>query len=347
MPPNNNRRPNNHEPHNTHMPPNNNRRPNNHEPHNTSGRERILRVGRRVYLVVLAAALAGLATAKRDDVAVLLTGAKLPLLAIALMASFGLIWLNAWFWALSLRMLEQPLPIGETALATARALPARYVPTGAGFAIGRAVLLRTAGVSSGPLAATAVLDMTISVPVALVGGTALLSASGTLPGGAVPAWIAAGLLAAVSPLASRILAWIVARRGISLSITRHGLLRLTAVSCIYWIWNSATFTLYLKVFPAADGFGGLETAGAFMVAWAVGFLAVFAPQGIGVVETGMVVLLTAGGGEWGSGSESDAIGLAVVFSGYRLVQMIRDATAVVAGEIIATLRVRRGSERTG
>ena len=304
-------------------------------------RIRLLRVGRRVYLAALAAAVVLAAAVKRADVAALLDGTRLPLLGAALGASFGLLGLGAGVWTLGLRMLGQPVPFSAVALATARALPARYVPVGVGFAIARAGFLRASGVGFGPTAAVAALEMALSAAVALAAGTALLGAVGAVPGGpALAAAVAAALVFCSSPAVSgRALAWIAARRGADLTITWPGWLRLLGAAGAYWAWASATFVLYLAAFPSADGLGAAKAAGAFMVSWAAGFLSVLAPQGIGVAETGLVALLASG--------ESSAIAFGLVFAGYRLVLLARDAVAAGAGEVIAIRQARPRSQPTG
>lgn len=299
-------------------------------------------VARVLYIGGLVAATVWLAASRGDDVADLLDQARPERVVAALAATFGLILLTARFWVLSLRMLGHDASLQTVAGATARALPARYVPAGVTFPAARVALLRARGLKLAPLTVTAALEMVVRPAVALTLGTALLAVSGSLDAGL--AWAAAAvavLAAAASPaVGGRVLAWLAARRGMSLTITWSGLARLAATETLYWAWAAATFVLYLRAFPAADGFGLLHAGGAFMVAWAVGFLAVFAPQGLGVAEVSLVGLLAAGDNEAG-------IALAVLFGGYRLVQALRDSIAASAAEIISRRRARRGSAPTG
>src|SRR3546814_8763196 len=59
----------------------------------------------------------------------------------------------------------------------------------------------------------------------------------------------------------------------------------------FWAASAAAFLCYLAAFPAIDAPGAVQTAGTFLVSWAAGFVAVFAPQGAGVFETTMAGLL--------------------------------------------------------
>ena len=302
----------------------------------------IARVARAVYLVALAAAIVWLAASRRDDVADLLEEVRPERVSAALVATFGMILLTARFWVLSLRMLGHDASFRTVATATARALPARYVPVGVTFPAVRVALLRAQGLKLAPLTVSAALEMVVRPAVALTLGMALLALSDSLDAGL--AWAAAAvavLATAASPaIGGRVLSRLTARRGVSLTVTWSGLARLAATEALYWTWAAATFVLYLRAFPAADGFGLLHASGAFMVAWAVGFLAVFAPQGLGVAEVSLVGLLAAG-------DDGAGIALAVLFAGYRLVQLARDALAASTAEIISRRGARRGSAPTG
>ena len=302
---------------------------------------RAARRARLTYLAALSAAVLWLASTRRAEIVELLEGTRLELIAAALAASFGLIGLGAALWHSSLRMLGHPVAFREIVTATARSLPARYVPLGVTYAAVRVTLLRAAGAPLAPLTATAGLEMVVSASVALAAGVGLLGATGSLPGG--PAWTAAAIVAAglvASPVAGgRAVARLLARRGIRLEITWRGYLRVLVATMAYWGWASATFVLYLRAFPAADGLGAVESAGAFMAAWAVGFLTLLAPQGIGVAELGLVALLASG--------DRGGVAMAAVFGGYRVVQIARDVLAAATAEVITSRRARRESEPTG
>lgn len=307
---------------------------------------RLLRRLRAVYLAGLAAAAVWAVAARGPELADLMRGARPGYIAASLAAGFGLIGLSAWFWTVGLRMLAPGLgqSWGGVVAATARALPGRYVPGGVTFALARVSLLRRAGAGIGPLTAVAGLEMALSLAVAVAGGAALLGSAGVFPGG--PIWAAAVpvvLGAGSSPaLGGRAMVWLAGRRGVCLTMTWGGYLRLIGVSAGFWVWSAATFLLYLRAFPAADGFGAVRSAGSFMLSWAAGFLSVVAPQGIGVAEVSLAGLLQAG--KEGAQSLAD---LAVLLGGYRVVLAGRDLLAAAAAELTATARARQGSPPTG
>lgn len=306
-------------------------------------RTKLLRIARFVYLTALLIAIVVLLAIGWTDIVALLQETRLLLLLVALAFSFGLIWLGSYFWMLGLKTFGHTLPLHEIVVATARALPARYVPIGAGLTVGRVALLRTAGVKATPLAATALLEMIVSLAVALTLGSITLWATSTgvntdiLPDIANIAMRVAPLLVLsvtailiVFPRVCQVLSRKMKHREAVLSVGWRSWLCLVAASALYWTWNSVTFVVYLRAFSAADSISAIAAAGAFMFSWGVGFLTVFAPQGIGITEASLLALLTH--------EDSGFIGLTIIFASYRLIQLLRDIVAVIAGETFAALK---------
>ena len=295
---------------------------------------------RIVYLVGLSLLIGWVVRSEWSEVLKLLDGARPMLIVASLLTSFGLIWVGAWFWVTSLRLQGHRAPpsevMNEAVLATSRSLLARYVPGSVWFAVGRVGLLRNAGLPVGPLSATAVLEMATSLTVVLICGLTVLGLSGGVPGGAT--WMVAlalALIAATSPaVGGRVVTWLAARRGIEFSFTWRGYLQLIAINVIFWGWSAVTFLLYLRSFPSTDTYRTILVLGGFLLTWGIGFLAPFAPQGIGVFEVAMATVLHAEG----------VVGTAVVLGGYRLVLLARDLIATSAAEFIATRRALRVSE---
>ncbi len=300
-----------------------------------------LRVLRILYLVGLAVLIGWVVRSEWADVVRLVSAARPELIAASLAVSFGLILVGAWFWVVGLLMLGYEAPskdlFTKATLATSRSLLARYVPGSVWFAVGRVGLLHAAGLPIGSLSATAILEMATSLTVVIVCGLGVLSLSGGLPGGAGWMILAAfGLIVASSPtLGGRAISWWAARRGVTFSLTWRDYLKLVGVNVVFWGWSALTFLLYLRAFPVADPFRTQLVVGGFLLTWGIGFLAPFAPQGIGVFEVGMATVLRA----------EEVVGLAVVLGGYRLVLLVRDLIATSVAEFIATRATVRGSGR--
>lgn len=145
-------------------------------------------------------------------------------------------------------------------------------------------------------------------------------------------FVAAALIVATAPGGGgRVMAWLAARRGIEFSLDWRGYLRLIGINVVFWGWSAVTFLLYLRAFPAADEFRNLLVVGGFLLTWGIGFLAPFAPQGIGVFELTMATVLQAEG----------MARTLVVLGGYRLVLLARDLISTATAELITTRQALR------
>jgi len=293
---------------------------------------RLIKALRFIYLGGLAILIGWIASSEWEVVQTLISDARPGLILASFASGFGLILIGAWFWTTCLRLLgsgqDHPRLLTKTTLATSRALLARYIPGSVWFAVGRVGLLRNAGLPVRQLGATALLEMATSLTVVLISGLVILGLAGGLPGGALwMLFVALALIVVTSPGGGgKLVAWYAARRGYTFSLDWRGYLRLVLINLVFWGWSALTFLLYLRAFPSADPFRTLLVVGGFLLTWGIGFLAPFAPQGIGVFEISMATVLQAEG----------LAGTAVVLGGYRLVLLARDIFVTPVAEFIAT-----------
>ena len=268
---------------------------------------------------------------RRDDVAALIDGARPGPLLAALVLSLASLAQSAWFWSRGLADLRSGLPFAKVLEATVAAIPGRYLPGSVWYAAGRVGALRGAGASTAALAVVAVLETLLSFVVAVALGAGLLVAGGSDDAGL--GVLSLGAAAVVLCLTSSpwvvnpVVRWVGARRGIHdvPAVGWSGYAELVGHLVLFWVASAAAFWCYLAAFPAVDAPGLLRTAGTFLVSWAAGFVAVFAPQGAGVFETAMAGLL-----------DGPVAALALVIAGYRALVAVRDA-------LPALVRARRGA----
>ncbi|MDI6797072.1 MAG: hypothetical protein QMD09_09005, partial [Desulfatibacillaceae bacterium] len=115
----------------------------------------------------------------------------------------------------------------------------------------------------------------------------------------------------VSPVVGR--RWILKNKS-GLPLKTYG--KVIALAVVYWCGAAACFTLYFTSFPQALYNGSLwKIGGTYLFSWAIGFITVFAPQGIGIFEAVSGKLL-AGAISLGS--------VAVLAAGFRLVLLASD-----------------------
>jgi len=273
---------------------------------------------RVAYVAGLIAVLAWQLAAHWDDLGRLVRGASpLPLIA-ALATALAQIGLSSAFWTSALSAMGERARWSPVVLATVRSLPARHLPGSVWYVVGKMVLLRQSGFAKRSLAVAGALETLLTPMVGLTLGALLLALSRR---GAQTPWItllaAAALLTVTSPPAINLGLRLLARwRGggaVRLPWGRH--LRLVAWNVGFWSCSALTFFLYLSAFPEITvPAGPVQVTGAYMFAWGVGFLAVFAPQGLGVFELTFVSL--AGLGE--------LPGVVLVVAGFRVLMIARD-----------------------
>ncbi|HEX9765190.1 MAG TPA: hypothetical protein VGA36_00400 [Nitriliruptorales bacterium] len=287
-------------------------------------RTRWAAMARRAYGVALVTAALVVVLARRDQIAALTSGARPAPLAVAL--GLGLVSLgqSALFWVRGLAAMGARRRAGEVLEATVAAIPARYVPGSVWYAAGRVGHLRRGGTSAAALSTVAGVETVLSFVVALGFGAGLLLASGegADAGGPAIAGAAVALALIASPwVVNPVLRRLARGRGTTAVPTLGwgGYLELCGHLVAFWATSAAAFLSYLAAFPEVDAPGLVRTAGSFLVAWAVGFAAVFAPQGAGVFEATVASLL----------SGAPLADLAVVVGGYRALTAVRDGLALV------------------
>ena len=282
-----------------------------------AARKRAAVWARRVYMGALAVVVVIAVVRSRAELVRLIDGSRPGWLLAALVLTFGQLWLAAAFTAAALRGFGAPVPLTRVLVIGARTLPARYLPGSIWYPLGRAGLLATEERVGKRVAAGVIgLETVLSVVVGFCLGGALLAGSGRLPAD-TPLAVAVSIvmLAALSPpVLNRVLARL--RPGTpEVTWPLYGVL--VVIMAAFWALCAAAFVVYLGAFPQVELAGPLTIAGAFLVAWAVGFLAVFAPQGVGVFELTVAALLTV----------PDTAAVALIVAAYRALIGIRDLVA--------------------
>ena len=220
------------------------------------------------------------------------------LLVAASLAMAGGMLASAGLWGLLVREVSgQRIPPLRAVRIFVTANLARYIPGKVWQIAGLAVMARREGV--GPVVATAaaVLGQVAALGAAtLLGAGVLFAAGGSLE---VWGWIAVGGVALVVVLAS------IPPVGDGLARLWFRLSRVQAPDDLHpgptfavrwlglylanWIVYAGAFWLFARSFDVNGSF--MEIGGAFAAAYVLGYLAVFAPAGIGVRESFLVVFL--------------------------------------------------------
>lgn len=163
-------------------------------------------------------------------------------------------------------------------------LPARYLPGGVWHTIGRAVDLHEHGVKRTAIGWMVVLENGLAICTAFLLGWGLLQFSGSK----LNAYDGVTSLIAASAFVMLICLPVLIRK-----FGRDALLNLSVAkwtaSCawfvVIWAFHAAAFVAYSIALLGGDTVShALHTGGVYLFSWAIGLVAFFAPQGIGVFE---------------------------------------------------------------
>lgn len=196
-----------------------------------------------------------------------------------------------------------------------RYLPARYIPGGIWHTTARIVGLHALGVRPRQISCFIMLENLIALGTTFsIGG--MVVGLHQPPGGWQLLANSAAVLGAIVLVLSP---WLVNRVVLSATDGIGVLPYVVAVGCsvIFWILAAGSFLLFMSAFPhALDNTSLLEMGGAYLFSWGVGFVAIFAPQGIGVFEVVAAAIMPAANLPFG--------GLVVLFAGFRVVVIFAD-----------------------
>jgi len=280
----------------------------------------ILRVAKRIFLAIAFAFLAYFAWESRELLVDVVRSAKPLRLAMAVLVWMLMHASAPLFSMLVFRARNVPLSYGAAARVHIANLPARYVPGGIWHTVGRIAGFRDLDIGKRDISIFVFLENLLAACVAFVIGGSLLAANRGLDGwGQIAALSAVG--GAVLLLASPFILSLRIIQGDERFPTRD-FVAVTIVAGISWCIAASAFVIYVSAFPGlAIQAAPLETAGAYLFSWGVGFVSIFAPQGIGVFEVVAAELMRG---------DSAFMSVAALLAGFRLIILAADATVWVA-----------------
>jgi hypothetical protein len=195
-------------------------------------------------------------------------------------------------------------------------LPARYLPGGIWHTVGRTMDFYQHGIKPVHLTAFVLLENIFSVGVAFIlGGGCVWYFRGI-----TDIWGKIALVGGICSvlglsLAPSILNWQVLK---VYRIRYRFYLQTIGIYIPIWFLMALAFIAYLSAFPLTlEERSMLEVGGTYIFSWGIGFIAIFAPQGIGVFEVVAGNMLTA---------SLSLGGIATLIAGFRVVALIADIT---------------------
>ncbi len=209
-------------------------------------------------------------------------------------------------------------------------LPARYLPGGVWHTVGRVMDYHELAVKPRHLGVFVLLENGLSAAVSLCFGGAIVAMTRE-PGTVNSVAILSSLLGLVALIG---MPYVVNTRVLDGPDRFRPSAYASALGVIllFWIGASFAFLSYIHAFPGA-GYSSIELAGVYLFSWGVGFIAVFAPQGIGVFEVVASELMD---------SPIGFMGLAALIAGFRVVVLVAD---LLTWSVYQLLKRRIGNAR--
>lgn len=206
-------------------------------------------------------------------------------------------------------------------------LPARYLPGGVWHSVGRVLGFRDHGIGRRDLAVFVFLENALALTLAGLMGCILLLVTRGLEGWGIAALVGATVCLLTLGAIPRILK----SRYLdgSANVPGAALLRSVLLVAVSWAIAAAAFVCFYLSFPTGPASASiLDVAGTYLVSWAIGFVAFFSPQGIGVFEFVAAELLRSG----------PSIGAtAALFAGFRLVILTADLLVWILSRLVRRL----------
>ena len=281
-----------------------------------------------LYLALLVPAGVYLIVTRWDTIAALSDGVSVPFLILA----FGLTLvppaISSFFWLTAFRANGVDLEYRQVTIVTARSLLSRYVPGGVWYSASRVVMLGPFGVQRGTGALVAATELAMTLLIAIAIGAPLAAIGFGEPAIGAILFVGAGVGIGIG---KPIVTWLAARLnrdvdGANIDTKTYG--RLVFITVVYWLALMLTFIVFMRAMSIASDVSPAMLGGGYALAWVVGWLAPFAPQGIGVFETTLSAIL---------GNEN-IVDLTVAIIGFRAVLLVRDLLSTAVGTVLGVRR---------
>lgn len=282
-----------------------------------------LSYARRLFVPVALAFLAYSAYRASDSLAPLLATISIPQLLVACLFWGTAQWVGPVATAAFAKALGIPLNYRELSLISVLRLPAKYLPGGIWQSVARFAAYRQRDVRNADSLTILVFEHLVALGTSAALGAGILVCTG---GGQGPLNdVSTSILAIGLVLAAMPTLWIVRNRPTRVR-TLAWMMLVVIATVAFWILAAAAFcTYWLSLFGVSGG-DLAKIASSYLLSWSAGFVAIFAPQGLGIFEWVASQLLPA------------THGMSVIVTavaGFRFVTIAGELAAWIVGIAIA------------
>lgn len=204
-------------------------------------------------------------------------------LALAILAWMAAHLLSPWFVSTALRASGAEIPYRQTLNLHLSYLPARYIPGGVWHTVARVSGLHHLGVRPDQLSSFIIFENLVALCVTLSIGGVLVGFHKQNSD-----WQFIAFFVAAMSLIILVLCPVLVNRFVMRSFDKirfASYIKGVVIIILFWSFASASFLLFVSSFlDSLVVSAWLEIIGVYLFSWGVGFLAIFAPQGVGVFE---------------------------------------------------------------
>ena len=247
----------------------------------------------RLYLLGVVAIIVWLLVDRGSDMFDLFSKARpLPLIGLVGLAVLPF-FANTAFWTIALKELGEDVSWRQINEAAIKTTLTRYLPGGIWLFASRSLILANEGVATRSLIVMFALENLLAIPIAVLIGSLLLSASSTVPYWL--GWVSALFLITITtlarPILNKILAWWTKRKGLKTfsKISNIGIVRMCVSLVAYWLIFGTVFYTYFHLMGQSIDWS--TAVGGFSLFWRISLFAPFAPHGLGVFEPSFIALV--------------------------------------------------------
>ncbi len=219
----------------------------------------------------------------RGQAGAIIAQADVALLLLSIMIWITLHFVAPWFPASIFGSFSSRLSFRDAFYINASKLPAKYLPGGVWHSVARIEGYHGSGVRARNIALYFLVENIGAAGVTLLVGACLMMMSNHLTPAFYNLFKAIIFVALICLLLMPVIINRYLLKDAHLS-SKHYLVGML-VLFFYWIGAGLSFFIYVLSMPSLEGaLGVIEIMGVYLFSWGIGFLALFAPQGIGVSE---------------------------------------------------------------
>ncbi len=290
--------------------------PNKRSHHGTTNIKKTLNLIKQTFTVTALAAILYIALNNRDELITIFLSAEIISLCTSIFLWILLHILSPLFTVFSFKLFGNNINYKKAFIIHNKRLPAKYIPGGIWHTVARVNDYHNEGVSASSIGKYIAFENIAAIVIALTIGCILISQNtqDSSIHSATTLLSVIGITTILTPILLKLLSH---KLMMNISLKKYYISIL--ITAAYWSIAAASFIYFIKSFTNLN----IETnysmiGGTYLLSWGIGYIAIFAPQGIGISELISASLLK---------NSMQAAGLIPTIAAFRAIILIGDIIA--------------------